>query len=106
MDDNHFDRLLTGSALLELSKEKSSLKQAEAQTHMFVKTLSQVESKLTEQINYLTQVSTGMFLHLFNNLDKKFKENRCKSESNILETVIAVFMVLANHILSLLRPIY
>ncbi|KAL1124746.1 hypothetical protein AAG570_001367 [Ranatra chinensis] len=48
-----------GSALLELSKEKSSLKQAETQTHTFVKTLAQVESKLTEQINYLTQVSTG-----------------------------------------------
>ncbi|XP_014245505.1 mediator of RNA polymerase II transcription subunit 11 [Cimex lectularius] len=48
-----------GTALLELSKEKSSLKQAESQTHHFIKTLGQVESKLTEQINYLTQVSTG-----------------------------------------------
>nr|CAD7267304.1 unnamed protein product [Timema shepardi]CAD7578195.1 unnamed protein product [Timema californicum] len=44
---------------MELSKEKSSLKQAEGQTHTFLKTLSHVESKLTEQINYLTQVSTG-----------------------------------------------
>ncbi|CAB0009324.1 unnamed protein product [Nesidiocoris tenuis] len=48
-----------GSALMELSKEKSSLKQAESHTHLFIKTLGQVESKLTEQINYLTQVSTG-----------------------------------------------
>jgi len=35
------------------------LKQAESQTHQFLKTLGHVESKLTEQINYLTQVSTG-----------------------------------------------
>lgn len=44
---------------MELSKEKSSLKQAESQTHQFLKTLAQLESKLSEQINYLTQVSTG-----------------------------------------------
>lgn len=44
---------------MELSKEKSSLKQAESHTHQFLKTLGHVESKLTEQINYLTQVSTG-----------------------------------------------
>lgn len=44
---------------MELSKEKSSLKQAESQTHQFLKTLGQLESKLSEQINYLTQVSTG-----------------------------------------------
>ncbi|PSN41827.1 Mediator of RNA polymerase II transcription subunit 11 [Blattella germanica] len=48
-----------GQALVELSKEKSSLKQAEGQTHQFLKTLGHVENKLTEQINYLTQVSTG-----------------------------------------------
>uniref|UniRef100_A0A1B6BYP4 Mediator of RNA polymerase II transcription subunit 11 n=1 Tax=Clastoptera arizonana TaxID=38151 RepID=A0A1B6BYP4_9HEMI len=48
-----------GQALLELSKEKSSLKQAESHSNQFLKTLSHVESKLTEQINYLTQVSTG-----------------------------------------------
>jgi mediator of RNA polymerase II transcription subunit 11 len=50
---------ISGQALIELSKEKSSLKQAESQTHQFLKTLGHVESKLTEQINYLTQVSTG-----------------------------------------------
>lgn len=48
-----------GQALLELSKEKSSLKQVENQSHQFLKSLGNVESKLTEQINYLTQVSTG-----------------------------------------------
>ncbi|XP_012541951.1 mediator of RNA polymerase II transcription subunit 11 isoform X2 [Monomorium pharaonis] len=48
-----------GHACTELSKEKSSLKQAESQTHQFLKTLGQLESKLSEQINYLTQVSTG-----------------------------------------------
>ncbi|XP_071453902.1 mediator of RNA polymerase II transcription subunit 11 [Hetaerina americana] len=48
-----------GQALMELSKEKSSQKHAEGQTDTFLKTLAHVESKLTEQINYLTQVSTG-----------------------------------------------
>ncbi|XP_046745875.1 mediator of RNA polymerase II transcription subunit 11 [Diprion similis] len=48
-----------GQAFVELSKEKSSLKQAESQTHQFLKTLAHVESKLSEQIHYLTQVSTG-----------------------------------------------
>ncbi|XP_057328298.1 mediator of RNA polymerase II transcription subunit 11 [Microplitis mediator] len=48
-----------GQAFVELSKEKSSLKQAEGQTHQFLKLLGTVESKLSEQINYLTQVSTG-----------------------------------------------
>ena len=48
-----------GQALMELSKEKSSLKQAEGHTHQFLKSLSTVESKLSDQINYLTQVSTG-----------------------------------------------
>ncbi|CAH0556425.1 unnamed protein product [Brassicogethes aeneus] len=48
-----------GQVMAELSKEKSSLKQAENHTQMFLKTLGAVESKLTDQINYLTQVSTG-----------------------------------------------
>lgn len=55
-----------GQACMELSKEKSSLKQAESQTHQFLKTLGQLESKLSEQINYLTQVSTGMYIYLIN----------------------------------------
>ncbi|XP_066143611.1 mediator of RNA polymerase II transcription subunit 11 [Euwallacea fornicatus] len=48
-----------GQVFLELSKEKSSLKQAENHTQTFLKTLGAVENKLTDQINYLTQVSTG-----------------------------------------------
>ena len=48
-----------GQALQELSKDKSNLKQAETQTNQFLKTLNHVESRLNEQINYLTQVSTG-----------------------------------------------
>ncbi|XP_044750455.1 mediator of RNA polymerase II transcription subunit 11 [Coccinella septempunctata] len=48
-----------GQVFVELSKEKSSLKQAENHTQTFLKTLSTVENKLTDQINYLTQVSTG-----------------------------------------------
>lgn len=51
--------IFLGQVFVELGKEKSSLKQAENHTQMFLKTLSAVENKLTEQINYLTQVSTG-----------------------------------------------
>lgn len=52
-------RLRKGQSLQELGKEKSSQKAAENHTQQFLKSLSIVESKLTEQINYLTQVSTG-----------------------------------------------
>jgi len=52
-------KIFPGQALIELSKDKSSLKMSEQQTHQFLKTLNLVETKLTEQINYLTQVSTG-----------------------------------------------
>ncbi|XP_014489074.1 PREDICTED: mediator of RNA polymerase II transcription subunit 11 [Dinoponera quadriceps] len=48
-----------GQAILELGKEKSSMKQVEQNTTHFLKSLGIVESKLSEQINYLTQVSTG-----------------------------------------------
>ncbi|XP_055632382.1 mediator of RNA polymerase II transcription subunit 11 [Toxorhynchites rutilus septentrionalis] len=48
-----------GQALLELSKEKTSQKATETHTNQFLKSLNTVESKLSEQINYLTQVSTG-----------------------------------------------
>lgn len=51
--------MFVAQALLELGKEKSSQKQAETNTSQFLRTLSQVESKLSDQINYLTQVSTG-----------------------------------------------
>lgn len=54
-----FFPISSGQALQELSKEKSSQKSAETQTQQFIKSLSNVESKLSDQINYLTQVSTG-----------------------------------------------
>ncbi|CAO1372102.1 unnamed protein product [Diamesa hyperborea] len=47
-----------GQALMELSKEKSSQKAAENHTSQFLKSLNSVETKLSEQINYLIQVST------------------------------------------------
>lgn len=48
-----------GAAFTELGKEKSSQKNAENHTQQFLKSLASVEAKLSEQINYLTQVSTG-----------------------------------------------
>ena len=54
-----FPRHIQGQALLELSKEKTSQKATETHTNQFLKSLNIVESKLSEQINYLTQVSTG-----------------------------------------------
>uniref|UniRef100_A0A1A9VZX0 Mediator of RNA polymerase II transcription subunit 11 n=1 Tax=Glossina brevipalpis TaxID=37001 RepID=A0A1A9VZX0_9MUSC len=63
LDDIEKDIILclqsAGQTLQELSKEKSSQKNAETQTQQFLKSLSSLESKLTEQISYLTQVSTG-----------------------------------------------
>ncbi|XP_035215173.1 mediator of RNA polymerase II transcription subunit 11-like [Stegodyphus dumicola] len=46
-------------AILELSKEKPSVKQAETFSSTFLKTLENVESGLSKHITYLTQVSTG-----------------------------------------------
>lgn len=43
----------------ELGKEKTSQKAVENNTQQFLKSLNIIESKLSEQINYLTQVSTG-----------------------------------------------
>jgi mediator of RNA polymerase II transcription subunit 11 len=48
-----------GLVLQELGKEKCSQKIVENQTHAFLKSLNNVEMQLSEQINYLTQVSTG-----------------------------------------------
>lgn len=45
--------------MLELGKEKTSQKAAETNTQQFLKSLNLIETKLSEQINYLTQVSTG-----------------------------------------------
>lgn len=44
---------------MELGKEKTSQKAAENNTQQFLKSLNIIETKLSEQINYLTQVSTG-----------------------------------------------
>lgn len=48
-----------GQSLQELGKEKTSQKAVENNTQQFLKSLKIIESKLSEQINYLTQVSTG-----------------------------------------------
>lgn len=48
-----------GQSLLELGKEKTSQKAVENNTQQFLKSLNIIETKLSEQINYLTQVSTG-----------------------------------------------
>ena len=48
-----------GQAMQELSKDKPSIKQMEAHTNSYVKTLEKVESGLYKQIEYLTQVSTS-----------------------------------------------
>lgn len=50
---------MLGQSLLELGKEKTSQKAVENNTQQFLKSLNIIESKLSEQINYLTQVSTG-----------------------------------------------
>ncbi|KAK7090621.1 mediator of RNA polymerase II transcription subunit 11-like [Littorina saxatilis] len=48
-----------GQALQELSKDKPALKHAESHTSSFIKTLQEVENALTQQINYLMQVTTA-----------------------------------------------
>ena len=51
-----------GAALQELSKDKIVMKNVESNTAQFLKTIENIETGLSEQINYLTQVSTGQFL--------------------------------------------
>ena len=51
--------IFLGQALTELSKEKPANKQVESNVTQFLKTLTNVETELAKQINYLTQVSTG-----------------------------------------------
>ncbi|XP_070538058.1 mediator of RNA polymerase II transcription subunit 11-like [Ptychodera flava] len=48
-----------GQSLQELSKDKPNEKIVEHHTKQFLKSLEMVESGLSKQINYLTQVSTG-----------------------------------------------
>ncbi|KAL5290840.1 MED11 family protein [Megaselia abdita] len=54
-----YQQKIIGQALQELAKEKSSQKAAENHTQAFIKNLTAIEKQLSEQINYLTQVSTG-----------------------------------------------
>jgi len=48
-----------GMALQELSKDKPAVKQVESHTSNFLKTLQEIDSGLSTQISYLSQVSTG-----------------------------------------------
>lgn len=50
---------IAGQSFQELGKEKTSQKAVENNTQQFLKSLNIIESKLSDQINYLTQVSTG-----------------------------------------------
>ena len=45
-----------GQGLMELSKDKPSMKQVEGHTSQFLKTLCHVEGELSKHISYLTQV--------------------------------------------------
>ena len=56
--------LPSGQALQELSKDKPSLKQVDGHAATFLKTLGNVDKELGKQINYLTQVSTGMSFNI------------------------------------------
>lgn len=57
---NGYVSFVTGQAVQELSKDKPSQKQVEGHTNQFIKTLSRLENELSQHINYLTQVSTGI----------------------------------------------
>jgi len=46
-------------AFNELSRDKPSIKHVEGQTHRFLEALESVENGISEQIQYLTQISTG-----------------------------------------------
>ena len=48
-----------GKALEEISKDKPSQKQVDLLVTQFMNSLQEIDSKLTENIKYLSQVSTG-----------------------------------------------
>ncbi|KAH9514602.1 Mediator of RNA polymerase II transcription subunit 11 [Bulinus truncatus] len=48
-----------GQALQELSKDKPALKHVETHSSNFLKTLQEIENGLSQQISYLSQVTTG-----------------------------------------------
>jgi mediator of RNA polymerase II transcription subunit 11 len=43
----------------ELSKDKPSIKHVESQTNQFLNSLEDVETNISQEIQYLTQISTG-----------------------------------------------
>lgn len=88
------NNLLTGHALSELSKDKPANKQVEGHVNQFRQTLTNVETELAKQINYLTQVSTGRKCstrtHLFrtNNKTKIINAKKCCMISLVMVYVI------------------
>ena len=48
-----------GKALEEIGKDKPSQKQVDLLVTQFMNSLQEIDSKLTENIKYLSQVSTG-----------------------------------------------
>ncbi len=52
---------VSGQGLNEMSKERPGIKHIENHTNTFLKSLEKVEAGLSAKIQYLTQVSTGMF---------------------------------------------
>ena len=51
--------MLTGRAIGEMGKEKPNQTHVENYTKNFLSSLTNVEKRLAEQINYLSQVATG-----------------------------------------------
>lgn len=74
----HFFYFSIGSALQELSKDKPVMKNVESHTTTFIKTLVEVEKKLTGHINYLTQVSTGIKYKLLHVVYSIYTCKHCK----------------------------
>ena len=50
-----------GKTLEEVGKDKPSQKQADLMVTQFMNSLQEIDSKLTENIKYLSQVSTGQY---------------------------------------------
>ena len=67
-----------------MSRDKPVMKNVELHTNTFLKSLENVEIGLSKNIQYLTQVSTGMILFIW--------ENICVTE--IVTVLIAFFIVM------------
>ena len=50
-----------GKTLEEVGKDKPSQKQVDLMVTQFMNSLQEIDSKLTENIKYLSQVSTGQY---------------------------------------------